>query len=128
MTRCTSDLTQLPLQAKDTLSIFVQTLVGVTALSVMWDVIGYTLVFGPDHSGIIGDFTHAFLYNVYVTCSNAHCVPCSTWYSVSTTYTDCLRDMLRSAARTTTATSSRRRFQLRRSHCFKCCLRASARC
>jgi Amt family ammonium transporter len=38
--------------------------VGVTLLSVMWDVIGYSLVFGPDHGGVIGDLSHAFLRNV----------------------------------------------------------------
>ena len=52
------------LRAKNTLSIMVQVFAGVTVLSVLWDIIGYTLVFGPTQHGIIGGTDHVLLLDV----------------------------------------------------------------
>lgn len=47
-----------------------QVLAGMVVLGFMWDIVGYSLTFGDDHAGIIGDFKHAFLLNVpYNECS-----------------------------------------------------------
>lgn len=47
-----------------------QVLAGMVVLGFMWDVVGYSLTFGEDHGGIIGDFKHAFLLGVpYNECS-----------------------------------------------------------
>jgi Amt family ammonium transporter len=42
-----------------------------------WHVIGFTLTYGPDQGGVIGNFDHAFLINVaYDSCSpNAPTIP-----------------------------------------------------
>ena len=58
------------LQAKNTVSVLVQVLVGLIALSVLWDLVGFTLVYGPTQGGIIGGLDHAFLVDVpYDACS-----------------------------------------------------------
>jgi Amt family ammonium transporter len=58
------------LQAKNTVSVLVQVLVGLISLSVLWDLVGFTLVYGPTQGGIIGGLNHAFLIDVpYDTCS-----------------------------------------------------------
>jgi Amt family ammonium transporter len=58
------------LRAKNTLSIMMQVFGGVTTLSVLWDVIGYSLVYGPTFHGLIGGVRHALLFEVaYDTCS-----------------------------------------------------------
>ena len=58
------------LRSKNTQSIIMQVLAGMVVLGFMWDIVGYSLTFGDDHAGIIGDFKHAFLLNVpYNECS-----------------------------------------------------------
>ena len=52
------------LRAKNTVSILVQVVVGLTTLSVLWDLVGYTLVYGPSQRGLIGGLDHAFLRDV----------------------------------------------------------------
>jgi Amt family ammonium transporter len=47
-----------------------QVMAGMVVLGFMWDVIGYSLTFGTDHGGVIGDFKNAFLLGVnYNECS-----------------------------------------------------------
>ena len=58
------------LQAKNTVSVLVQVLVGLITLSVLWDLVGFTLVYGPTQGGIIGGLDHVFLIDVpYDACS-----------------------------------------------------------
>lgn len=52
------------LRSKNTQSIVVQIISGMVILGVLWDIFGYSLTFGKDHSGIIGDLNNAFLLNV----------------------------------------------------------------
>ena len=42
----------------------VQVMVGLITLSVLWDVVGYTLVYGTDQYGLIGGLEHVFLLDV----------------------------------------------------------------
>lgn len=59
------------LQAKNTVSVMVQVLVGLITLSVLWDVVGFTLVFGRTQAGVIGGLDHLFLEDVpYDECSH----------------------------------------------------------
>jgi len=47
-----------------------QVMAGMVVLGFMWDIVGYSLTFGTDHGGVIGDFKHAFLLGVgYNECS-----------------------------------------------------------
>jgi hypothetical protein len=47
-----------------------QVFAGVVVLCFMWQLFGYSLVFGPDHGGFIGSFQYALLIGVsYDTCS-----------------------------------------------------------
>jgi Amt family ammonium transporter len=58
------------LQAKNTVSVVVQVLVGLIVLSVLWDIVGFTLVYGPTQAGVIGGLDHVFLEDVpYDSCS-----------------------------------------------------------
>eukprot|EP00729_Bicosta_minor_P007073 gene7073-17375_t len=52
------------LRAKNTLSIFVQIFGGVTVMSLLWVVFGYSLVFGPTQGGVIGNFKYGLLLDV----------------------------------------------------------------
>ena len=52
------------LRAKNTVSILVQVVVGLTTLSVLWDLVGFTLVYGPSQRGLSGGLDHAFLRDV----------------------------------------------------------------
>ncbi len=52
------------LRLKNSLSVIMQTLTGMAMLSVLWFVVGFTLVFAPDVSGIIGDLSWFFYDNV----------------------------------------------------------------
>jgi Amt family ammonium transporter len=52
------------LRLKNSLSVVMQTLTGMALLSVLWFVIGFTLVFAPDVSGVIGDLSWIFYDNV----------------------------------------------------------------
>lgn len=57
------------LRTKNTLSIIAQVLGGQVVLAFMWDLFGYSLVFGADHGGVIGGLENALLINVdYATC------------------------------------------------------------
>jgi Amt family ammonium transporter len=44
-------------RAKNTLSIFMQCLITAAIVSVSWVLWGYSLAFGPDHAGIVGDLS-----------------------------------------------------------------------
>jgi Amt family ammonium transporter len=43
------------LRRKNTVSIFMQIFFGMALLSVMWFVFGFSLTFGPDTAGLVGD-------------------------------------------------------------------------
>ncbi len=49
---------------KNVLSVLMQCFTIMCVASIIWMVAGYTLAFGPDYKGIIGDFSWAFLKNV----------------------------------------------------------------
>jgi ammonium transporter, Amt family len=51
------------LRGKNTTSIITQVFTGLTILCVMWVAFGYSLTFGDDHFGLIGDFNKAFFLN-----------------------------------------------------------------
>lgn len=47
-----------------------QVMAGAVVLGFLWDIVGYSLTFGTDHAGIIGDFKNSFLLGVgYNECS-----------------------------------------------------------
>jgi len=52
------------LRLKNSLSVIMQTFTGLALLSTMWFIIGFTLVFAPDVSGVIGDLSWIFYNNV----------------------------------------------------------------
>jgi Amt family ammonium transporter len=52
------------LRLKNSLSVIMQTLTGMALLSILWFVVGFTLVFAPDVSGVIGDLSWFFYNNV----------------------------------------------------------------
>lgn len=52
------------IRLKNSLSVIMQTLTGMCLLSTLWFIVGYTLVFGVDVSGIIGDLSNVFYNNV----------------------------------------------------------------
>jgi Amt family ammonium transporter len=52
------------LRLKNSLSVIMQCLTGLALLSVLWFVIGFTLVFAPDINGIIGNLQWVFYNNV----------------------------------------------------------------
>jgi Amt family ammonium transporter len=52
------------LRLKNSLSVIMQTMTGMALLSTLWFVIGFTLVFAPDVSGVIGDLSWMFYDNV----------------------------------------------------------------
>lgn len=60
------------LRRKDTLSVLVQIFAGISILSVLWILFGYSLSFGPDHGGVIGDFAHGLFINVGVKECSRH--------------------------------------------------------
>jgi ammonia channel protein AmtB len=41
-------------RSKNTLSFITQIFSGIVALGFLWDIFGYSLVFGTDHGGVIG--------------------------------------------------------------------------
>lgn len=49
---------------KNVLSVLVQCFILLCAISVQWILFGYSLAFGPNHGGIIGDFSWVGLRNV----------------------------------------------------------------
>ena len=52
------------IRAKNSLSIIMQTFSGLAILSIMWFVVGFTLVFAPSQNGLIGGLDWLFLNNV----------------------------------------------------------------
>jgi ammonium transporter, Amt family len=50
--------------AKNVIATMAQSFVAIGLLSVAWFAVGYSLVFGPDHGGLIGGLNNAFLHNV----------------------------------------------------------------
>ncbi len=52
------------IRLKNSLSVIMQTITGMCLLSTLWFVVGYTLTFGADVSGIIGDLSNFFYNNV----------------------------------------------------------------
>jgi len=52
------------LRKKNTVSIFMQIFLGVALLSVMWFVFGFSLTFGPDTAGLVGNLDWTFLKGV----------------------------------------------------------------
>ncbi|EFA81479.1 ammonium transporter [Heterostelium album PN500] len=69
------------LRSKNTLSIITQIISGIVVLTVMWQAFGFSLTFGPDQKGIIGNLDHAFLIGVsYEDCNpNAPHIPSAAY-------------------------------------------------
>jgi Amt family ammonium transporter len=57
------------IRAKNSLSIIMQTFSGLAILSILWFVVGFTLVFAPSHNGFIGGLDWLFFNNVPFTSS-----------------------------------------------------------
>jgi Amt family ammonium transporter len=51
-------------RSKNVLSVLMQSFVACGLITIQWCVFGYSLAFGPDHKGLIGDLSWAFLHNV----------------------------------------------------------------
>jgi Amt family ammonium transporter len=54
------------IRSKNALSVLVQTFSGIAILSVLWFIVGFTLVFAPSQGGIIGGLDWIFFENVPV--------------------------------------------------------------
>lgn len=52
------------LRLKNSLSVIMQTFTGLALLSTLWFIVGFTLTFGPDVSGFIGNLSNLFYENV----------------------------------------------------------------
>src|SRR6187551_2161974 len=52
------------LRKKNTVSIFMQVFFGMALLSVMWFIFGFSLTFGPDTAGLVGNLDWTFLKGV----------------------------------------------------------------
>jgi Amt family ammonium transporter len=52
------------IRAKNSLSIIMQTFSGLAILSILWFILGFTLVFAPSQGGLIGNFDWLFFNNV----------------------------------------------------------------
>ena len=61
-------------RGKNVLSVLMQSFVAAGVVSVLWIVIGYSLAFGPDHGGLIGDFSWAGLNGVSIYHGDGHYV------------------------------------------------------
>ena len=62
---------------KNILSVLMQCLMVLCLVTLLWVVFGYSLSFGPDVGGVIGNLDWAFLQNVGVTPS-AYAATCRT--------------------------------------------------
>jgi ammonium transporter, Amt family len=51
-------------RSKNVLSVLMQSFVACGLVTIQWVLFGYSLAFGPDHNGLIGDFSWAFMHNV----------------------------------------------------------------
>jgi Amt family ammonium transporter len=63
------------LRKKNTVSIFMQIFFGLALLSVMWFVFGFSLTFGPDTAGLVGNLDWTFLKGVPFNDSLANYAP-----------------------------------------------------
>ena len=64
------------LRRKNTLSIITEVFVGLTMMQLMWYLGGFSLVYGKDHYGIIGDLRYFFFLNLEKVClDNAPNIP-----------------------------------------------------
>ena len=57
---------------KNVLTIMMQSFISMGVVSVLWVLIGFSLAYGTDHAGLIGDFQFVGLRNVGVTPSHAY--------------------------------------------------------
>jgi ammonium transporter, Amt family len=57
-------------RSKNVITTIVQCFVTIGVVSVLWVAVGYSLVFGADHGGVIGDFSNAMLNSVGATPSS----------------------------------------------------------
>lgn len=62
-------------RAKNVLSVLMQSFVAAGLVSVLWVLVGYSLAFGPDHGGVIGDLSWAGLRGVSMYTPNADYAP-----------------------------------------------------
>lgn len=62
-------------RSKNVLSVLMQSFVAAGLISVLWVLVGYSLAFGPDHGGIIGDFSWAGLRGVSLSVPNPDYAP-----------------------------------------------------
>ena len=60
------------LPKKNAMNIVVQILVTLGIIEVMWQVFTFSLTFGPDHGGWIGDFSFVFFHNLENSCMVEH--------------------------------------------------------
>jgi ammonium transporter, Amt family len=51
-------------RTKNVLSTFMHSFVALGLVTLQWAVVGYSLAYGPDHGGIIGDLSYAFMRGV----------------------------------------------------------------
>ena len=61
-------------RGKNVLSVLMQSFVSAGLVSVIWITVGYSLAFGPDHGGVIGDFSWAGLRGVSIFHGDGHYV------------------------------------------------------
>lgn len=54
-------------RSKNVITTMVQAFVSVAVVGIIWVAVGYSLVFGADHGGVIGDFSHTMLRDVGAT-------------------------------------------------------------
>ncbi len=61
-------------RSKNVLSVLMQSFVACGLITVQWVLFGYSLAFGPDHKGLIGDLSWSFMHNVssYTGICNDH--------------------------------------------------------
>jgi Amt family ammonium transporter len=60
---------------KNVLSIMMQCFMLLAVMSIQWVLFGYSLAFGPDHGGFIGDFSLAALNGVSATAAEGQAIP-----------------------------------------------------
>ena len=61
-------------RGKNVLSVLMQSFVAAGLVSVVWIIAGYSLAFGPDHGGLVGDFSWAGLKGVSIYHGDGHYV------------------------------------------------------
>ena len=61
-------------RGKNVLSVLMQSFVAAGLVSVLWILVGYSLAFGPDHGGLIGDFSWVGLKGVSIYQGDGHYV------------------------------------------------------